>query len=282
MQIVWAFWWPVFQFQQERANAQLWMRPLDWQELSGVCWRVLAGGETSQRPSTGCAILAVIAWAVCLLALLIWGKRAGRLVGLCTGIPLAGAIAYALAVRNILGERYLVFAHIFLLVGCALLISQIRWPKVRSVLSAAVLAWSGFWCWRFSQTLEFQAGFPGVRGAVAYLDQKRQPNDLVIVSWPFVYPTVQRHTSRPERIVVQYDGDHRRDILAGPPLRECECVRRLDLAALSEDRVCTVDVSTLFKRTISVELLHRYQLVGEARFAERFRQAKEIVVRQWP
>ena len=177
--------------------------------------------------------------------------------------------------------RYLIFAHVFLLVGWGILTSRIPWRTVRGAVSGVLLVWTGFWSWQFAQTREFQAGFPGTREAVAYLDRVRQPGDLVIVSSPFLLPIVQQYAVNGERIFVQYDGDHRRDILGGPPLLQSECMRSSTLTSLEEPRVWTVDASGLFGRVFFIELPDEYRLISEKRFPERYSHPKDVLIREY-
>lgn len=214
---VWSLWLPVFQFQRNRTTAQLWMPPLNWHEFSSALWMAMAGGKATPAVSS-IAWLAVAAWAIAVLALFFFGNRVGRLAAVCAGGPLLAAIAYGSLERNILGVKYLAFTQVFLLVGGALLVSRIRWRPGRFVLAAGLILWNGFWCWQFVETRELQAEQPGICGAVEFLEQRRRPNEPVIVGSPFVYLVVQKYATHPEGIYVNYDGDHRQDIL-GSTLR---------------------------------------------------------------
>src|SRR5262249_39775821 len=112
MQLLWSVWWPIFQIQRERSTAQLWMSPLDWNALCTNCWQALGEGQGSKVPD-GIAWLAVAVWGTVVVVLFVVGARPGRLAALCAGVPLAGIVAYALAVRNVLGAKYLIFAQVF-------------------------------------------------------------------------------------------------------------------------------------------------------------------------
>lgn len=280
MQLVWIAWLPIFQIQRERANAQLWMDSLDWAQLSAIAWETLTG----ERGSLGIMVnsVALAIWGMTVLALLVSQRRGDRLIALCAGVPWLGCIAYGLAVRSILGSRYLVLAHGCLLIGWGLIASQFRTRAARVVVSAIMLSWCGIGCWRFLETRAAQTAFPGTRGAVAYLDDLRRAEEPVIVASPFVHPIVQQYSATNERIFVRYNGNPHFDLLAGPPLRETECLSTKDLLSLRWERVCVVDVSGPNVGDWIVRLPREYRLASEQRFPEWHpRYRLEIVIREY-
>ncbi len=278
IQFVWLWWLPVFEFQRARANAQLWMSDLDGWQLAAMCAQALTGAPGG---SEAWAVAAVAVWALTVGGLLIQQEPAARLVALCTGLPLLAAVAYSLAVRNILGVRYLIFAHVFLVLGWALLIAQCRWRAVRFGLAGAVLVWTAFWCWRYSERRAFLAGFPGTRGAAAYLDQVRGSGERVIVSSPFVHPTLQHYCADRSALYARYDGDHRMDLLGGPPLQAAECITTREVSAITDSRVWTVDVAGLFGRLFETRVPDTYRRISERRFPERNGHRMDILVREY-
>lgn len=278
----WSLWLPVFLFQRNRATAQLWMPPLTSEEFGKTLWMVLAGGKTT---GSGPAIpwLAVVAWTFAVLGLLLFGNRAGRLAAVCAAGPLLVAIAYGVLVRNILGVKYLAFAHIFLLAGWALLVSQIRWRPGRFALAAGLILWNGFWCWQFIEARELQAEHPGICGAVEYLDQRRRPDEPVIVGSPFVFLVVQKYSRHPDGIFVSYDRDHRQDVLGGPPLRESEYRNFRRHLRGAVDHCWAVDVFELFgpESRFVVKLPDGWVKVGQEQFRETYGLPCVVAVREY-
>jgi len=221
MQLVWLSWLPVFQFQHGRSTPQLWMQPLELNAFFANCWMALAGGKTLAAPDHW-AWTAFAAWVAAVLALLVSATRGGRLAALCAGLPLLGVALYSVAVRNILGVKYLAFAQVFLLIAWAMLAGRIPCRSGRLAVTIGLLVWSEFWCWMFTETRSWQATLPGVSGAVEYLEQRRLPEEPVIVASPFIFVIAQKYSQHPEGIYVKYSGDHRGDMLGGPPLLESE------------------------------------------------------------
>lgn len=282
MQAVWSLWIPVFLDQRERSTQQLWMSPLDWSGLSASCWMALAGGQTSTVPAQG-AWLSIAVWSASFLLLMAMGTQAERLAGLCAAFPLAATVAYGVAVRNILGAKYLIFGQTFLLVTCALLVAHVRWRMARVALVAGLVVWSGYWCTQHAETREHQASFPGVRGTTAYLDSQRRADEPVIVGSPFVSIVVQKYSAHPGGIYVQYRGDHRKDMLGGPPLRESE-FRDIDSHLTSDTtRAWTIDVFELFGPSSSFEYKFPsdWTLVGQKEFREAYGMPCVLAVREY-
>lgn len=282
VQFAWAFWLPTFLFQQARSTRQLWMAPLKWEDLSTTCWMVLAGGQTSSVPKDW-AWLAVAVWITTILALMMFGRQGDRLAAVCAGFPVAAVVAYGLAVRNILGVKYLIFAHVFFLVGWALVAARLPWKPARALLAIGLLAWSGYWCWQHSEIRESQANVPGVRGAVVYLDQRRGPGEPVVVGSPFVHPIVQKYANDKTSIYVRNLGNHRDNILGGPPLRDEE-YRDLDrVLERSGDRVWAIDVYDMFGPQTRFEagLSGDWQLIGQEEFREAYGMACVLAVREY-
>ncbi len=285
VQLAWVAWLPVFQSQRARANTQLWMSSLNWDEFGRVARETLAGEHAWPSATFGADVLAVGIWAHSLLALVLIGGRTGRLFALCAGVAWLGCILHAFAVRNILGVRYLILSHVFLLLGWALLISRVEGRAVRIACCAVLLAWSGLGCRQFHVSRAMQARFPGVPGAVAHLNRARGTGDPVIVSSPFVHAIVHHYVASSERIHVRYEGDQNRDLLAGPPLRDGDCLSAREIASLNAARIWSIDVGANGAGEWRVPVPSRFRLATERRFADwcpafgEYRQ--EIIVREY-
>jgi len=242
MQVPWSFWLPAFLFQLKRTRTQLWMGPLDWQTVCSRCGILVASEGWSETLSrwewSGVAV-----WGTTVLALFLFGRQAGRLAALGAGFPLAGIIAYSLAVRNIIDEpRYLIFTQTLLLVGWALLVARVPWRPARLALSAGLLAMGGYGCWLHSAYRDMVASYPGVSGATAYLNDRRSADEPVIVGSPYTAPIVYKYATYKRGIYVKYEGNHRLDLCGGGAIREEEY---RDIEALwgpGAERVWTIDI----------------------------------------
>jgi hypothetical protein len=282
-QLIWAPWLPTFLFQQSRSTPQLWMAPLDWKTLSDTCYLALAGGQSTQAPP-GWAGWAVVVWGALVLGVLVVGRPSTRLAAVCAGIPLAAVIAYGLIVRNILGAKYLIFAQLFVLIAAAVLTARVPWRFVRITVAAGLVGWSGYWCWDQAEAREYLARSPGVRGAVAYLEQYRRPEEPVVVGSPFVHPIVQYYARDRSGIYTRYHGDHRESMLSGPPLRAAEYQEVDQLLRQPLDRVWTIDSYGMFRAEGRFEAdlpPHAWRLERQEEFREPNGIACVLAVRSY-
>jgi len=242
IQFPWSFWLPSFLFQLKRTKTQLWMSPLDWQTVCNRCGILVASEGWSETLSrwewSGVAV-----WVTTVMALFLFGRQAGRLAALGAGFPLAGIIAYSLAVRNIVdAPRYMIFMQTLLLVGWAVLVARVPWRPARLALSAGLLAWGGYGCWLHSAYRDVMAGYPGASGATVYLNERRNADEPVIVGSAYIYPIVHKYATHKREIFVKYGGDHRLDLCGGGAIREEEYRHIESHWGLGVERVWTIDV----------------------------------------
>lgn len=276
MQLSWWPWLATFQQQCERANAQLWMPSLTWNEWERIGAQTLAGSSAS-FPALGWLTTGI--WVAIPVLLLVSCGGEGRLIACCTAIPLLLAVSYSLLIRNILEPRYLVFAQVMLLIGAALLIHAIRMPLLRAGAVVLVMCWLLFWCGKYATQRNWHATHAGLLQVVDYLDQVRHADEPVIVCSPFLFVSIQSLLREPANVFVNYAGDHRQDLLAGPPLQLSDYVPVSPMLRDRPQRLWTVDAERLFGRTEAVSIPVEYQPAGQVRFAESSGIPAELIVR---
>lgn len=283
LQLAWSFWLPVFLDQRERSTSQLWMAPFQWSSFSATVGQVLAGGQLISHPEAF-GNIAIVAWIVAVLGLVLLGNRTARLAALCAALPLVAVIAYALIVRNILGGKYLIFAQTFLLVGVAMLAARIPWKSCRLLVAIGLCSWSTYWCLRHAEARDQLAQHAGVQDIVRFLKDRRKEDEPVLVSSHFVHPIVQFYLSDPTTLVrTQYFGIHSRDMLGGPPLRESEYRENDRIWELPTQCVWVVDVYNLFGegQRLEVKAPQGWQMVGQEEFREAHGIACILAVREY-
>lgn len=283
LQFAWSFWLPVFLDQRERSTSQLWMAPFQWSSFSATVGQVLAGGQLVSPPEAF-GNIAIVAWIVVVPGLVLLGSRTARLAALCTAFPLVAVVAYAFIVRNILGGKYLIFAQTFLLVGVAMLAARISWKSCRLLVAIGLCSWSAYWCLRHAEARYQVAHNAGVQDVVRFLKDHRKADEPVIVSSHFVYPIVQFYLSDSTTLVrTLYFGDHSRDMLGGPPLRESEYLDHDHVWEAPTQCVWVVDVYNLFGegRRLEVKAPQSWQMVGQEEFREANGIACILTVREY-
>ena len=282
LQLVWVFWLPVFLFQRQRTTAQLWMGPLNWNEFCNNCWMALAGGQSVAVPA-GCEWIAPSFWGGVVIALFVCGGSTGRVAAICAGLPVLETAGYCLAVRSIIGVKYLIFAQVFLLIATSLLIAKLRYSSLRVITAAGLLIWTGYWSWKHAEYRDDLVRFAGAEGAVKYLDRFRLPEEPVIVGSQFVHPIVQTYSAHPAAIYTNYGRNHRSDILGGPPLRLEDYANVSELLKHPPDHLWTIDVFDLFRQGSRFEasLPGDWKIVRQEEFREPFGIACVLAVREY-
>jgi hypothetical protein len=282
MQIPWSFWLPEFLFQLKRTRTELWMGPLDSQTVCSRCGMLVASGSWSQTLSrwewSGVAV-----WGATVVALFLFGRQEGRLAALGAGFPIAGIIAYSLAVRNIVDEpRYLMFSQTMLLVGWALLVVRIPWRIARLALSAGLLAWGGYGCWLHGAYRDIVASYPGAGGATEYLNDRRNADEPVFVGSAYIAPIVHKYATCKQGIYVKYEKDHRLDLCGGGSLRDEEYRNLASHWGPGVERVWTIDVFESEEGPRQeIELPREWVRVGQKEFRHIYHLPCILAVREY-
>ncbi|MCA9054648.1 MAG: hypothetical protein KDA75_12475, partial [Planctomycetaceae bacterium] len=279
IQLPWAWWWPTFAFQRARSTEQLWMDPLNVQSFCETCWRVLSGGKTA-TPGGVWAATATVLWLLLSLGLPIRKCPVAKLLGLGAVFPLLFVIGYGLTVRNIIGVRYLTFAHVYLLVGCAVWLYGVRSRLARVLLSLAIVGWQVHWTSQYLQNRRVIASYSGIPQAMQVINSRRLAEDLVVASSPFLITTIRPYLERSEGVYARFVGDHTANINYGPPLRR-EDYEGLDaLLQPAVRRLWFVDSIGLWGQYHTMPVPAGYHVVTEERFAERSGQRQDVLVRE--
>lgn len=252
IQFFWGPWFSIFQFQLARSTPQLWMRELDWNSLSTNLYRVIAGGQKTIAP-THLAGFAPIVWVVVCGLTFFSGNPRSKLAGICALTPIVAVVAYGVFVRNIIGVRYLIFAHTFLLIAAAVTVKWIPRLWMKAVFVLMVLSWSGYWCIDYLSARSYIAETPGLAGAVRYIDEHRRPGEILVIASPFVLPIVRKYTQNSEGIFTR-TGDHRNNILSGPSLLDSDYRNTDEILRNQQLRVWTIDSYGMFSQGHKVEI----------------------------
>lgn len=267
----WLPWHSTFRFQLGRTTHQLWMAPLDWQTFIETSFRALGAGYTEDIAPHWMWI-GVAIWILIPLSLLLTRTDRSGLVACAAIGPLLAVVGYGLAVRNILGVKYLIFGQLFLLIALALLIAQIPIRSLRLLTVMTVIAGLSLSANQYLAHRELLAECGGVRRAVTYLEEHRAPDEQVVVGSPFVYTIVVKYAAQPDMICTRNWGDHRDNILSGPALQDDDYRGVEDRLSAGPDRVWTIDAFAMFSPTSRFEGLANmpgWEFESQEEFRER-------------
>jgi mannosyltransferase len=211
--LLWLPWASSFLRQRQQVSDLFHTKPFAWNEVAKACYQTLAVRWEDDPPSERIAWAATAACLLPPLAMLIWGRGGLRLIGLCVLATFDGAICTSIGDRNIIQSRYFVFANALLLCGLPPLmvwhtkakrergtVASAARPRFGRVLGAttlaALVAGQAWLCLAHAQRREGFARRPGMMGAMAYLDESRQPGEPVLVCNPLLQVTATAHAAR--------------------------------------------------------------------------------------
>lgn len=190
---LWSLWLPSFLIQRNLVREGYWISSFNWQSMVDV-WAQLLSYTSHSQPSLAVAWLtAEVVWIA--IALLLANREPGsRLIGWLVFVPYLMAIIWSALLHNVLVARFLIFAQIFLLIGGAVLIGQIRLAWLRWGLAAIAMAGM---CWtaqaKWSQR-DAEANAPGMPVVISTLQGLRSQNETLLVCNPMLYLNLLAHS----------------------------------------------------------------------------------------
>jgi mannosyltransferase len=276
----WLPWLPVFLQQRARVQADFWIPPLTKEAVLETCYRMFVYPEAGTRPSPTASL-----WAadLCLLGLLLLGRkaRAGAWFVLCAAVvPIALGILASALDTPLFTLRYLLFAHLFLLAGLAVVAARVAdplgWAVVVFLVTASLWAFADFW-----ERVDV-AGKPGYRGAAEFISRQRRPDEPVVVCSPLIYPSILYH-SRPRAGMFFHTPKGQAEHYAGGPLFTRDDFLSADqLLALRGRRVWVVNMVGGYWGDQAVPVPPSWVAQERREFPEVFEQGKVVAVAYEP
>jgi mannosyltransferase len=226
--VLWALWLPTMLKQVHRVEDHFWTSPLTGRDVLHRCYEMFL--EDNASLSADLAAIGVCVAVVCSLAFR--GTPGRWLTASLVVVPFAGgAVASALG-SNVFLPRYLVFAQVFLLVGVADVIGWARVRPIRNWAAAALLGGGIVVCWDTWITLD-PGKYPGVRGAVQYVEARWGKSDQLIVGSSWLYFPALYHCHDRGRCRAYSDGLPFGDDTGGPIAIKADVIRGREMRRLS-------------------------------------------------
>lgn len=264
---LWSLWLPSFLNQRLLVKKTYWIQRFDWQTVVDVWAQLFAPTESGPSSSTWSWIAAELVFAT--LVLLFASRRPGiRWLGWLVLVPFTFAVGWSCLSHNVLVARFLIFAHVFLLIGGAVLIGCIRnqWLRIGLTSLAVVsLAWTAD-----QQRLERQrqASHPGMRQLVETLRDIRADNEPVLVCNPMLYLNVCVHGQGLTEIYA-FDPGHPFPHFQGTPvMTESEYYGIATLDQSGHTWVWTLDAENWLGGNWNVHLPSEWRVHDELRIQE--------------
>jgi uncharacterized membrane protein len=274
----WLPWLPTFIKQHSLVKAGPWLHHTWRSDGFHVCYQMFVYPESAAAfPRLSCLALTALCGAG-LLALLWKGRALEWYVVTMAALPVAVSMLVSFADTNVFNLKYLLFAHLFLLAGLAVLVAHVPWRPARAVVMAFLLV-NSLWNYvSFREALDV-GHKPGMRAAAELIARERGPQEPVVVSSPFIYFSALYHlppSARP-RVCVGADGVAPAE---GAVLLQPEDVfPPAELSELSPGRVWVIDTTGWLNRTVPVP--PSWVLVEQRVFPEVYRIQGAVVVTQY-
>jgi len=202
----WLPWLPVFLRQRAQVQDSFWSPPVTGWNLADICYRMFAIPEFAPAGSRQSILLVADA---CLLGLWVLRRKARAGDWFVLTSALSPFLLCLLASRfgtHAVTLRYFVMAHVFVLIGLAVLVFRIPFLVERSAVIAVLLATFLVVALDGYQEMDLP-NRPGARAAAAFIQRQRGAGEPLIVASPLYYAPLLYHGNKPEDSFVYTDGN---------------------------------------------------------------------------
>ncbi len=269
----WLPWLPSFLHQRTQVRDIFWSVPTTRWDVAQLCYNMFTVREYFDTPSRQQQLLAA---DFCVLLLWLLHRKAGAAewyVLASALAPLLGCIAFSAP----LALRYFIMAHMFLLIGLAVLICRVPFRLERGiVLTMTLTIFAGLY-YEYWRDLD-AAGRPGVRGAAAFLNEQRRPGEPVIVCMPFFYFPLLHYTRDRAGSYLYDDARPMPHFYGTAAMTPQDLITEQQLRSLRSHRVWVVDMAAGFLGAHSVPVPSLWKERNRHTFSEVARLGDAIVV----
>ena len=284
-------WLPTFLAQNSQVQESYWIPSIGGWSIPDTFYRMLA--PTSLIPNhvgvgwIALAALPMLATGVVWLLLVLLVRRSVQRLGTVNDaawlIFLSGTVPFVLSIvlsftgQSLYQDRFFVFAHLFIVIGLAVLLSRIPHKAIRLTLITLVsvgflFAFVSYWA-----ELEIKAK-PGAHEATRQLVSQLQPEDKIIVSSPFVYFAILHYVSEDYDLDVRpylYSETGKLSHFAGGPILTDEDVVGPDIFEESSN-LWVVDTTGFGSSKLSLPA--SWQLLSSEVFPEVFAHQADVFI----
>lgn len=195
-------WLPTFWQQNSRVQDSYWISAIGGWSIPDTFYRMFIPTATIPRHEGGVWILsALVPIAATLLFWAMLVRRGSRdksiddarwFVLLLGVVPFLLSIIVSLISQSLYQDRFFVFAHLFILMALALLLSRIPWRAVKTTAIAVVILGLVGTSLRFWQEIDIK-NKPGAHAAALYIFAHKHMDEPILVSSPFIYFTIAHY-----------------------------------------------------------------------------------------
>ena|GEM_PF-2773097 len=264
---LWALWLPSFLHQRALVKESYWIGRFQWNDVIKV-WRDLFLTDTSfKRTETLSWVFAELVLAAVLL-LLIHRQPGARLVGWLVLIPYALAVIWSVVAENVFIARFLIYAHVCLLVGIGILIASLPFRVLRFGMASLAIGMIGWTTLEESHHRTRRAQVPGMSAAVTFLKEAKAEEDLVLVCNPMLYLNVCVHNKGLSNVYAFDPGRGFPHFQGTPVMKDEDYFRPEQLKDSGKEWVWTIDAEKWLGGTWNVPLPSEWKLQEEKKIRE--------------
>jgi len=274
---LWALWLPSFLLQRSQVKASYWTHEFRWQDVLNVWSELFLFGSSIKRSPTISWLLAELVLASVLL-LLVHRQPGARLVGWLVLIPYGMAVAWSALDENVFVSRFLIHAHVCLLIGVGILIASLPFRGLRLGMTLLVVLGMSVTAYQQSLKRTRSAEVPGMPAAVSLLRGAKAEQDLVLVCNPMLYLNLCVYHAGLDNVYAFDPGQGFPHFQGAPVMKDEEYLRPEDLQKSDQDWVWTLDAENWLGGTWKVHLPAKWQLQEEKKIREWY---ATLVVRSY-
>jgi uncharacterized membrane protein len=200
MVVAYSLWLPTLVRQTSQVAESFWVSPPSVLGFSTLVYRLFVMPNIAVDVEPVDALTAGILFVMAIVCLT-WRARAVNWLVLSLilcgiGLPLF----FSSSVASIMNPRYFVFAHVFMLLGIALLIERAPTIGTCRILAVGAVCASLFAYFQYARQVDLGNPDDGFMAVAAYLDEHRTNDDPVLVSVAYAFFPVLAHAERKENI----------------------------------------------------------------------------------
>lgn len=264
---LWALWLPSFLVQRSLVKKGYWIGEFTWRDAEKV-WGDLFVAETPLTLSGDLTLIIALTVLAVVLGLLAQRETAPRLIGWLVIIPFSIALAWSLMDQNVFVSRFLINAHICLLVGIAVLVASLPWRWMRDGLTFVLMVSVATTAFAQYEHRTRIAQVPGMPEVISILKDSKADGEPVLVCNPMLYLNLCVHNAelgdRSLNETFAFNSGRRFPHFQGEPvMREDEYYFAKQLTKSEFNWVWTLDADNWLGRSWKVRLPREWELQEE-------------------
>lgn len=264
---VWSPWIPLFLYQRSHVNHAFWSGPLSWERIGSQLF-LLFDLNLWRASSSSVGLIAAESCFVLLVILLLGRRSADLYIAMAAIGPILAAIVASLFMRSVFAYRYLQFAHIFVLITIAVLLSRLPTRLLRFGITSLVIVGMGFLSWRHYEIRERHAFLPGMKAAIDRFDEVRGPREVLICCNPMLFTSADIYSKNRDAIFVNGSARSYPFYQGTSVIRDDKYLLPTQHLGKTIQAVWTLDAQRWFNATWEVKMPSGWKKAGEVQFTE--------------